>query len=302
MVRSTPLIAMASPRRASVSTCGARTRSTPAPASTTSPISSTMPVNISRPHHTMPLPLKPRVPRVGPTSKSTDLYISALQHISQHIAASARCGKDESRRFDGALGRGYPQTERDTLTWVSRLEHQPFLEGPRAVARHLKLSLPRVLESDDQAPAEPRTDVAHPGQVDDRAAVNANELPRIQPLLELTERPVDQMTARHRHGQGAFPLGQEVRDLGGLHELRTLLAQIDADPVGVHGPPSVLVVASETLEHGLHTGRAGIGAATLEALERALDALALDWLQQIVHRRGIEGLQRVIVEGGDEDD
>src|SRR5262249_61178565 len=68
------------------------------------------------------------------------------------------------------------------------------------------------------------------------------------------------------------------------------------------GPRTLVVVAGATLEHGLPPGRAGIGAATLEALERALDALALDWLQQIVHRRGIEGLQRVIVEGGDEDD
>src|SRR5262245_3272154 len=192
--------------------------------------------------------------------------------------------------------------ERDTQTWVSQLEHQPFLEGPHAVACHLQLSWGRVLESDDQAPAGVGTDLSHPGQVDDRAAVDANELPRVQPLLELAEGAVHQVATGRGHRERPFPLCQEVRDLRGLDELRALLAEVDADPVGVDGSASVAVVTGQALQDCLHAGRAGIGAAALEALERALDALALDGLQQIVDRRGLEGLQRVVVEGGDEHD
>src|SRR5215831_8097628 len=232
------------------------------------------------------------------TSKSTDLHIPA----SQHSAASARGGKDESRGFDEGLGYAFAPTERDTQTWVSRLEHQPFLEGPRAVARHLKLCLGCVLESDDQAPPEVGTDFSHPGQVDDRATVNANELPRIQPLFELAERAIDQMAARRRHGQRPLPLSQEVRDFHGLHEVRALLAEIDADAVGVDGPPSVAVVTGKALEHCLHAGGARISAAALEALERALDALALDGFEEIVDGGGLESLQRVVIIGGDEHD
>jgi len=59
----------------------------------------------------------PRSLAVCPTSKSTDLYISASQHISQHSAAGARGGKDESRWLDEGLRYAFAPTERDAQIW-----------------------------------------------------------------------------------------------------------------------------------------------------------------------------------------
>ena len=58
----------------------------------------------------------------------------------------------------------------------------------------------------------------------------------------------------------------------------------------------------EPLQYGLDARGIGVGPAAFEALEGALDALALDGLQEIVDCGGLERLQRVVVEGGDEHD
>ncbi len=130
--------------------------------------------------------------------------------------------------------------------------------------------------------------------------MDANELPRVQSLLELAERAIHEMAARRRHGQCALSLRHEVGDLGSLDELGALLAEVHADAIGVGRHASVAVVTREALQDGLYAGGAGIRAPALEAFERALDTLALDRLQEIVDRGSLERLQRVLVEGGDE--
>ena len=80
-------------------------------------------------------------------------------------------------------------------------------------------------------------------------------------------------------------------DLGDLHELRALLAEVDADAIGIGWPARVSIVTGQALQHGLDAGRDGVGAAAFQAVECALHALALDGLQQVVDRGRVEGLQ-----------
>ena len=61
------------------------------------------------------------------------------------------------------------------------LNHQALLEGPRALAGHRQLRPRGVLEAHDQAAPEVGLDLGDPGEVDDRAPVDARELPGIEP-------------------------------------------------------------------------------------------------------------------------
>src|SRR3989449_7239483 len=155
-------------------------------------------------------------------------------------------------------------------------EPQPLLESPRPVARDLELRPRRVLESHDEATAEIGLDLGDPGQVDDRAPVDADELPWVQPLFEVAERAVDEVAAGRRHRDRPLPLGHEVGDLGGLHELRALLAEVDADAVGVDRRPRLLVVAREPLQHPPNAGAPPVSAPALEPLPPLLHAVPPD--------------------------
>src|SRR5205807_10351011 len=154
-------------------------------------------------------------------------------------------------------------------------EDEPLLEGAGAVAHELELRVVGVLEQDEETSPQVRADFADPCKVDDRAPVDANELPRIQPLFELAQRAVHQVAARRRHRDRDLSLGHEVGDLGSFDQLRALLAEVDADAVGIGGRASLAVVTREPLQYGLDARGIGVGPAAFEALEGALDALAL---------------------------
>src|SRR6185369_9404131 len=163
---------------------------------------------------------------------------------------------------------------------VARLEYQALLEGAGPLTGDLKLGPRRVLQADDQPAAELGSYFADPGEIDDGAPVDADELARVQPFLELAESPIHQVTARSCHREGPLALRHEVGDRRRLYELRTLLAEVDTDAVGIGRPARVAVVARQPFQDRLNARGVGIGAPAFEALERALDPLALDGLEE----------------------
>jgi len=99
---------------------------------------------------------------------------------------------------------------------LSAQSTQPILEGASPVRGDLKLGAPGVLEPDDQSAAAVGLDLGDPGEVDDRAPVDADELPRVEPLLELAQGAIHEVACRTRSPPPFLALGHEVRDLGGL--------------------------------------------------------------------------------------
>jgi hypothetical protein len=81
--------------------------------------------------------------------------------------------------------------------------------------------------------------------------------------------------------------------------LHPLLTEVHAEPVRVDRRPCLEIVAGDFLQQRLRPGAAAL---QFQTVQRLLETLALDRLQQIVDRRRLERLERVDVVGGDEHD
>ena len=99
---------------------------------------------------------------------------------------------------------------------------QPCLECSRAVPRDGQVGALRVLETEIETAAGERRDFLDPRRVDDRAAVDAEEVPRIQQRLQLRDRVVDAVRLSALDGERQLVLGVEVRDPDQIDEPQAL--------------------------------------------------------------------------------
>src|SRR5262245_51785121 len=107
-------------------------------------------------------------------------------------------------RFPGVRARPLPERARPRRQTsgasrgarLAESKHQALPERASPLTRHLKLGAGVILEIHDETAAELRAHLADPRQVHDGAAVDADELPRVQSLLELAQRAIHQMATR----------------------------------------------------------------------------------------------------------
>src|SRR5688572_3788538 len=99
---------------------------------------------------------------------------------------------------------------------------QTRLEPSSAVPRDGQVGVLRVLETQVEAAAGERRDFLDPRHVDDRAAVNAEEVPRIQQRLQLCDRVVHAVRLPALDGECQLVLGEEMRHTDQIDEPEAL--------------------------------------------------------------------------------
>src|SRR5438094_5054979 len=85
-------------------------------------------------------------------------------------------------------------------------------QRPDPVAGHAELRLLLVFQPHQDAAVHPSVEFLHQADVDDRRAMNTDEAPRIELLLELGERELDDVLASVRAGERQFVLREKMGD------------------------------------------------------------------------------------------
>ena len=138
--------------------------------------------------------------------------------------------------------------------------------------------------------------------------MNADEASRIERRLELAERVVDDVLASVRAGERQLVLREKVRHARHIEDRRAIAdARRHAfERTGDRSPRKEWRPVPDKLRRELARELTYVGprlpAQALELVERAIEPLGLDRLQEIVDRIHREGIDRVFVIRGGEDD
>ena len=148
---------------------------------------------------------------------------------------------DQPRCPDTAIREAWRHTVLVRTGWfvgawgATPLRADALFQFGHPVASHLQFGRLGILEADQQLAAEPRIDFADPRNVDQRGAVDADELPRIELLFQFRHRVVHHVTLAVHGGIGQFVAREEVRDARDFQQLYAL-AQPRRDAFGIrHG-------------------------------------------------------------------
>jgi hypothetical protein len=142
--------------------------------------------------------------------------------------------------------------------------------------------------------------LAHALDVDDGGAVDAGELPRVQPRLQVGQALAHQMDLIAGVQLHVVVGRLDPVDRVGRHEHRAVsLAHHEA----AHERPDGLLALLEQVEQALlDRSRAVRAKVLLGPPQRRAEAVVVERLEQVVERVHLEGAQRVLVVGGDEHD
>src|SRR6266487_2743725 len=152
-----------------------------------------------------------------------------------------------------------------------------------------------VLKVHHVFPVEPRLELLDPVHVDDRRAMHAHEAVRGEAWLEALELLPYDVRLAARMQLHVLAVGFDPVDLARLQE-RHLAAGAD------HQPIEREVARGEGVEQRFESPVALVAQRVAHPRERFGEALGLDRFEQVIDGVEVEGAQRVLVVGGDEDD
>src|SRR2546427_1776832 len=189
-----------------------------------------------------------------------------------------------------------------TIVAIDRISDPKLVfQRPDAVAGDAKLCLLLVFQPHEDAAVHPGIKLLDQADVDDRRAMNADEASRIELLLELAERVVDHVLASVRAGERQLVLREKVRDARHIEDCRAV-ADPRRDPLertGDRSPRKERRPVPDKLRRELARELTDVGprlpAQALELVERAIEPLGLDRLQEVVDGIHYEGVDRVLV-------
>ena len=179
------------------------------------------------------------------------------------------------------------------------------LEEPRVAPAHLEL-FGVAAHRDELAAAQVARDAGDHPRVDERRAVDLPEGLGIELVDELLDRLSDQRLDRRRLHARVLLVGDEEEHVLDRDHLDRR-ADGGLDPLQLRRRAGVHL-RREALQQLLHAGRVGrlvartVGEALSDAVDRELQARPLGRLEDVVDDALLEGLDRVLVVGGDEDD
>jgi hypothetical protein len=153
------------------------------------------------------------------------------------------------------------------------------------------------LQSDKIDATRPWLDLLNPIHIQDPGSVNADELPRVQALFQARKR-----LPQHEGILAAVKMDVDARGFDGVHLLR--LHEENASLVADYETIELPAMGFHIFEKGHHlpdhfrlpTPRKNLP----DVLQRLLEALPLDGLQEIVQGMDAESLEGILIKGGDE--
>src|SRR5262249_14743190 len=119
---------------------------------------------------------------------------------------------------------------------------------------------------------------------------------RIELLLELDHRVINHVLATVHRSEGQFVLREKMRHTCDIHDCRSV-ADSRRDPLEA----SAWSQMGRELPCQRPQVTVWLAHNSLELADRTVQALLLDWFQQVVDRIHREGINRVVIVGGGED-
>src|ERR687898_2096465 len=95
---------------------------------------------------------------------------------------------------------------------------EALFQVPDTIPGNADLGLPLIFQANDHSAVHVRIDLVDEGDVHHRAAMHAYESARIEPLLELRERVVDDVFAAAERDKRQFVLRHDMADTGNVED------------------------------------------------------------------------------------